>query len=76
MSFVNLGELASRHVTSPVPYAVLSPDSRRELPICILLMGGGGTRDALFDLQPLFDEWWANGLVLPMIIATPTAGLD
>ncbi|HEX4164266.1 MAG TPA: alpha/beta hydrolase-fold protein [Bryobacteraceae bacterium] len=76
MSSVNLCEIASRHLPAPVPYAVLTPDDRQELPLCILLIGGGGTRDALFDLQPLFDEWWRNGVVLPMIIATPTARLD
>src|ERR1035441_4352488 len=36
----------------------------------------GGTRDSMFDLQPLLDAWWAKGTVPPMIIATPTSGLD
>lgn len=76
MSSVKLAEVASQHLPAPVPYAVLTPDDGQELPLCILLMGGGGTRDALFDLQPLFDEWWRNGVVLPMVIATPTPGFD
>src|ERR1035441_9930752 len=36
----------------------------------------GGTRDSMFDLQPLLDAWWAKGTVPPMIIAAPTSGLD
>jgi S-formylglutathione hydrolase FrmB len=30
----------------------------------------------MFDLQPLFDASWANGTVQPMIVVTPTSGLD
>jgi len=39
-------------------------------------LGAGGTRDSLFDLQALFDVWWADGSVPAMIVVTPTAGLD
>jgi S-formylglutathione hydrolase len=39
-------------------------------------LGAGGTRDSMFDLQSLFDSWWAGNTVPPMIIATPTPGLD
>jgi hypothetical protein len=76
MSSVKLSEVASQHLPAAAEYAVLSPDDGAELHMCLLLMGGGGTREALFDLQPLFDEWWRTGLVLPMRIATPSAGLD
>lgn len=75
-STVTLHDIASRHLSAPVAYAVLAPDGAEPLPLCILLLGGGGTRDSLFDLQPVFDGWWANHIVPPMIIATPTAGLD
>lgn len=44
--------------------------------MCLFLMGGGRTRDALLDLQPVFNEWWNTGVVLPMRIATLTPGLD
>ena len=76
MSSVKLAEATSQHLPAAVQYAVLSPDESGQLPICLLLMGGGGTREALFDLQPLFDEWWRSGVVLPMRIATPTPGFD
>ncbi len=76
LSSVTLAEITSPHLPAAAQYAVLSPDEAQEPPTCILLMGGGGTREALFDLQPLFEEWWKSGIVLPMRIVTPTPGLD
>lgn len=76
MSSIELAEIASQHLSAPVQYAILTPHDAPELPMCILLFGGGGTREALFDLQPLFEKWWGDGGVLPMRIATPTAELD
>jgi S-formylglutathione hydrolase len=75
-STVTLHDISSQHLAAPVPYAVLAPSHADPLPLCILLLGAGGSRDSLFDLQPLFDQWWAEGAVPPMIVATPTAGLD
>jgi S-formylglutathione hydrolase len=76
LSTVTLHDISSPHLPEAVPYAVLAPGVEEALPLCILLLGAGGTRDSMFDLQPLFDGWWAGGAVPPMIIATPTAGLD
>ena len=75
-STITLNDVSSRNLPAPVPYAVLTPDREDPLPICILLLGAGGTRDSLSDLQPVFDQWWAEGVVPPMIVATPTSGLD
>jgi Putative esterase len=75
-STVTLCDISSQHLPSPVSYAVLAPSRKEPLPLCILLLGAGGTRDSMFDLQPLFDEWWAGRTVPPIIIATPTSGLD
>jgi S-formylglutathione hydrolase len=75
-SAVSLHDLSSTHLPAPVPYAVLAPGDEGPLPICILLMGGGGTRESLIDLQPVFDGWWSDGILPPMRIVTPTAGLD
>ncbi len=72
----NLGEISSPHLPRPVPYAVLSADQREPLPLCIFLLGAGGTRDSLIDLQPLLDSWWADGTVPQMVIATPSPGHD
>jgi S-formylglutathione hydrolase len=75
-STLTLRDISSEHLPAPVPYAVLAPSGQAPLPLCILLLGAGGTRESLFDLQPLFERWWAEGAVPPMIVATPTAGLD
>ena len=57
-------------------YAVLAPNVEQPLPLCILLLGAGGTRDALVELQPLLESWWAEGSIPQMIVATPSPGLD
>jgi S-formylglutathione hydrolase len=75
-STITLHDISSQHLPAPVPYAVLRPGSEEPLPLCILLLGAGGTRDSLFDLQELFDSCWVEGSVPPMIIVTPTPGLD
>jgi S-formylglutathione hydrolase len=75
-SSVTLHEISSKHLPEPVPFAVLAPGAEGPSPLCILLLGAGGSRDSIFDLQPLFEAWWATGAVPLMIIATPTAGLD
>lgn len=75
-SDVQLSELPSRHLPGPVPYAVIAPSAREEpLPLCIVLMGGGGTRQSLVDCRPLFDQWWAEGALAPMALATPSPGM-
>ncbi|HXB71622.1 MAG TPA: alpha/beta hydrolase-fold protein [Candidatus Acidoferrales bacterium] len=76
LSTVTLHDISSPHLPMPVPYALLAPSREEPLPLCILLLGAGGTRDSMFDLQPLFEAWWAESTVSPMIIAAPTAGLD
>jgi len=58
----------------PAPFAVLTPAVDEPLPLCILLLGAGGTRDSLVDLQPVFDGWWAEGAVPRMVVATLTPG--
>jgi hypothetical protein len=73
LSTVTLRDISSQHLPASVPYAVLAPSRPEPLPLFILLLGAGGTRDSIFDLQPLFDAWWAESTVPPMIIATPTS---
>jgi S-formylglutathione hydrolase len=75
-STLTLGDLASPHLPAPVPFTVLTPEPHRPLPLCVLLLGAGGTRDHLADLQPLFDRWWDEGAMPPMSIAVPSPGLD
>ncbi len=76
VSAVTLREIASSHLPAPVPYAVLAAESTEPAPLCIFLVGGGGSRENLVDLQPVFDGWWKEGILPPMIVATPSAGLD
>ncbi len=75
-STVVLHDISTHNLPAPVPYAILAPSCEEPLPLCILLFGAGGTRDSLLDLQPVFDSWWAGGVVPPMVIAAPTSGLD
>jgi S-formylglutathione hydrolase len=75
-STITLHDISSHHLPAPVSYAVLDPGGEEPLPLCILLLGAGGTRDSLLDLQPQFDAWWADGSVPLMIIVTPSAGLN
>lgn len=75
-STIALYEISSQHLPAPVSYAVLRPDGEEPLPVCILLLGAGGSRDSLVDLQPRFEAWWADGSVPPIIVVTPSAGLD
>jgi S-formylglutathione hydrolase len=77
-SNVALHDLASDHVPEPVPYAVITPpgyDEAGPLPLCLVLMGGGGSRQSLVDCRPLFDSWWSDGSLAPMVLATPSAGM-
>jgi S-formylglutathione hydrolase len=75
-SSIELADLSSSHFPEPVPYAVITPSSDGPLPLCLLLMGGGGSRQSLADCQPLFDRWWSEGVLAPMIFATPSAGMS
>ena len=75
-STVQLSELPSRHLADAVPYAAIAPEQSGPLPLCLLLMGGGGSRQSLVDCQPLFDRWWTEGVLAPMIFATPSPGMS
>jgi S-formylglutathione hydrolase len=75
-SSVTLGEITSQHLPASVPYAILAPNVEDKVPLCILLVGAGGTRESLLDLQSPFEGWWTEGSVPPMIIAMPSPGQD
>jgi dipeptidyl aminopeptidase/acylaminoacyl peptidase len=59
-----------------VACAALLPSAQptTPMPLCLFLYGGGGSRESLVEMQPLFAEWWASGLLPPMVIATPEVG--
>jgi S-formylglutathione hydrolase len=75
-SLIALHDLASPHLPAPVPYAVLIPEHAEPLPLCLLLLGAGGTRENLIELQPIFEGWWVEGLTPPMAVAVPSPGMD
>ncbi len=77
-SNIELHELLGKHLPEAVPYAVITPPLYNEsepVPLCLMLMGGGGSCQNLVDCQPLFDTWWAEGAVPPMVVATPSPGM-
>src|SRR5579862_1670557 len=70
-STVELHELGSTE------YAViLPPGFEGGVPLCLVLQGGGGSRQNLVDCQKYFDAWWAEGAMPSMVLATPTAGMS
>ena len=67
-------------VPSPLEYGVLRPgparladDANDELPILLFLHGGGGDRTALKSSRHLFERAWREGLLPPMVVATPSS---
>jgi S-formylglutathione hydrolase len=78
-SAVGLSELVSGNLPDVVPYAVITPPNDRgsePFPLCLVLVGGGGSRQSLIDCQPLFDTCWSEGWLAPMVFATPSPGMS
>ncbi len=76
-SRIELADLPADFAPNGVPYAVLVPpgyDDGAAYPLCVLMHGGGGSRDNLGALRPLFDNWWAAGVMPPMVIASASTG--
>jgi S-formylglutathione hydrolase len=77
-SNIELDDLPANNLPEVVPYALITPPGYVEmppLPLCLLLMGAGGSRESLVECQPLFENWWAEGALPPMVIATPSPGM-
>jgi S-formylglutathione hydrolase len=75
LSRIEIGELAADFAAAEVPYAVIVPDDNRgPHPLCLFLYGGGGSHRTLVDCQPLFERWWAEGVVPPMVMACADTG--
>ena len=78
-SSIELRDLPTKHLPEAVPYALIKPPGYEQsapLPLCLMLMGGGGSRQNLVDCQPLFDSWWSEGSLPPMVLATPSPGMS
>jgi S-formylglutathione hydrolase len=78
-SNAELHDLLTRNLPEAVPYALITPPGYHDsasLPLCLMLMGGGGSRQNLVDCQPLFDQWWTEGALPPMVLATPSPGMS
>lgn len=78
-SNIELHDLVAKYLPEPVPYALITPPNYKEsepLPLCLMLMGGGGSRQNLVDCQPLFDSWWSESAIPPTVVATPSPGMS
>jgi len=72
-----LDELRSDYLPRSVPYAVLTPGGDGgPFPLCIVLHGGGGSRQSLLDCTGLFEQWWSDGSLPPMVLASPSAEMS
>ncbi|MBI4767713.1 MAG: esterase [Deltaproteobacteria bacterium] len=70
-------KLVTRLVPSPLEFAVLLPDgydtAKEPLPLLLFLHGGGGNKNYLTQMRPVFDEMWKGGTLPPMVVVTPSA---
>lgn len=76
-SRVELGDARADFAPDGVPYAALFPpgyDAGNAYPLCLLLHGGGGNRDNLVAMHPLFKQWWAAGVIPAMVVASASTG--
>ncbi|MGA3043985.1 MAG: hypothetical protein ABSF54_24690 [Bryobacteraceae bacterium] len=73
-----LDELRSDFLPEAVPYAAITPlgGGPGPFPLCIVLHGGGGRRQSLVDCRSLFEGWWPDGSMPPMVLASPSAGMS
>lgn len=75
LSRIEIGEMAAGFAPGKVPFAVLLPaENRGPYPLCLFLYGGGGSHKTLVDCQPLFERWWNEGLMPPMVLACADTG--
>ena len=71
MSILSKTTTNSDLVPSPLAYRTLLPEGEwQDLPLLLLLHGGGGSSEYLTQMQPLFDQAWANKELPPMAVAT------
>ncbi len=68
-------ELQSKLVPSPVKVSVLLPaQAPRGLPLLLMLHGGGGDNGFLGQMKPVIEAAWAAGELPPIVVATPDVG--
>jgi S-formylglutathione hydrolase len=67
-------QLACAEVPAPIEYAVLRPnhESDPELPLLLLLHGGGQSCEYLERVRPTLARAWDKGELPPMLVVTPS----
>ena len=72
-SRTEVGEVNVNFAALGVPYAVILPPGYEDdgpYALCLVLHGGGGSRQNLIDSKPLYDELWSSGSIPPMVLAS------
>ncbi len=72
-----IGSFETDLVPDPVEYALIAPQgfaASSDLPLVLYLHGGGGSRDALDRVRPIFESLWNEGAIPPAIVATASVG--
>ena len=74
---LELKELETDLLTTSCEYALLVPENGGEgLPLLYLLHGGGGSRDMLAHQQLQLETAINDGVIDPVVVATPSAGIS
>lgn len=75
---LTLSSFQCSELATPVEYAVLRPSGHegQTLPLLYVLHGGGGSRDYLSRVAPMFERCWADGSLPPVVVVTPTVPND
>ncbi len=72
-----LAEFRTDLAPEPVEFATIRPagyDDVEPIPLCLVLHGGGGSRENLVRNRDLYASMWENGELSPMLLAMPSTG--
>jgi len=73
------GSFDSHLVPAPVDYAVILPPNyskQDSLPLLLHLHGLGEDRNFLILMEPLYQQWWEENIIPPMVVVSFSAGIS